>query len=68
MLYTDGILEAMDARREFFGEEALHAALRSTARLSPSDAADRVLSNVQQWAESQDDDLTLLICDYRSAL
>jgi sigma-B regulation protein RsbU (phosphoserine phosphatase) len=68
VLYTDGILEAMDARREFFGEEALHAALRSTARLSPSDAADRVLSNVQQWAESQDDDLTLLICDYRSAL
>lgn len=66
-LYTDGILEARDARGEFFGEEHLYAALRNTAELNPSDAADQILSNVQQWAKAQEDDLTLLICDYRAA-
>jgi len=66
-LYTDGILEARDARGEFFDEERLYAALRNTADLSPSDAADRILSNVQQWAKTQEDDLTLLICDYQAA-
>jgi sigma-B regulation protein RsbU (phosphoserine phosphatase) len=67
VLYTDGILEAKDARGEFFGEEQLYGTLRATAKLSPSDAADRILSSVQRWAKTQDDDLTLLICDYQTA-
>ena len=66
-LYTDGLLEATDASRQLFGEERLHDALRSTAELNPSDAADRILSTVQQWSRLQDDDLTILICDYMGA-
>jgi len=67
VLYTDGILEARDARGELFGEEQLFGSLRDTAKLSPADAADRILANVQHWAKIQDDDLTLLICDYQTA-
>jgi phosphoserine phosphatase RsbU/P len=67
VLYTDGILEARDARGELFDEERLYTALRNTAALNPSDAADQILSNVQQWAKTQEDDLTLLICDYQAA-
>ena len=32
--------------------------------LSPSEAADRIIASVAQWAVSQDDDLTVLVCDY----
>jgi serine phosphatase RsbU (regulator of sigma subunit) len=67
VLYTDGILEAKDAHGEFFGEEQLYSTLRDTSKLSPSDAADSILANVQRWAKIQDDDLTLLICDYQTA-
>jgi len=67
VLYTDGILEAKDAHGEFFGEEQLYSSLRDTSKLSPSDAADSILANVQRWAKIQDDDLTLLICDYQTA-
>jgi sigma-B regulation protein RsbU (phosphoserine phosphatase) len=64
-LYTDGLLEARDTAGHLFGEQQLHEALRNTAALNPTDTADRILSTVQQWSRSQDDDLTLLICDYQ---
>jgi len=64
LLYTDGIVEASSAAGEFFGQEALGALFRQTAGIAPSDAADRIISTVQQWAASQDDDLTVLVCDY----
>ena len=64
LLYTDGILEASNASGEFFGPEAVGTLLRQTAEIAPSDAADRIISAVQEWAVSQDDDLTVLVCDY----
>ncbi len=64
LLYTDGVLEAASASGEFFGQEALHALMRETARSAPSDAADRIISAVQKWANIQEDDLTVLVCDY----
>jgi sigma-B regulation protein RsbU (phosphoserine phosphatase) len=35
-----------------------------TEGITPKDAADRIISAVQSWAASQDDDLTVLVCDY----
>lgn len=64
VLYTDGLLEAINDTGQLFGEERLHDALRSTAELNPSDAADHILATIQNWARSQDDDLTILVCDY----
>jgi|ERR1700728_331740 len=64
LLYTDGILEAASAGGEFFGQESLSALLRQTSGVAPAAAADRIISAVQQWAVSQDDDLTVLVCDY----
>ena len=64
LLYTDGIVEAASASGEFFGADALTSLLRETAKLVPADAADRIICAVQQWAVSQDDDLTVLVCDY----
>ena len=64
LLYTDGIVEAASAGGDFFGQESLSALLRQTSGVAPAAAADRIISAVQQWALSQDDDLTVLVCDY----
>jgi len=65
LLYTDGLIEAADAQGDSFGQDALSALLRQTAELAPAAASDQIISSVQRWSASQDDDLTVLICDYR---
>ena len=66
LLYTDGILEAANDREEEFGEERLCALLEATAGLSPAEATDRIIDAVQRWSPLQSDDLTVLVCVYRS--
>jgi serine phosphatase RsbU (regulator of sigma subunit) len=63
-LYTDGLLEARNAKGEIFGEEALSAALRGTASLTVGQAADRLIDAATQWARVPEDDLTVVICDF----
>jgi phosphoserine phosphatase RsbU/P len=67
LLYTDGLVEARNRAGEMFGDAALIAKLRHTGRTAPAQAADSIIAAVQHWASSQDDDLTVLICDYISA-
>lgn len=64
VMYTDGILEAANAAGDFFGHDALCDLLTRTRPLSPAMAADAVISSVRQWSGKQDDDLTILVCDY----
>jgi phosphoserine phosphatase RsbU/P len=64
LLYTDGLLEARNADGKLFGEDALSAALQRTSDCEPADAANQIIAEVQRWAQSQDDDLTLLVCDF----
>jgi phosphoserine phosphatase RsbU/P len=66
VMYTDGVIEAFNATGDFFGHDALCDLLIRTRELSPTMAADSVISSVRQWSEKQDDDLTILICDYIS--
>jgi sigma-B regulation protein RsbU (phosphoserine phosphatase) len=67
LLYTDGLVEARNEQSELFGEDRLNAALRESSRLTPDAAADRIIASAQQWAKSQDDDLTVLVCDFVGA-
>jgi phosphoserine phosphatase RsbU/P len=64
VLYTDGLLEAANATGEEFGPDRLSAVLKDGARLNPEAAADHIISALQTWSRSQNDDLTILICDY----
>ena len=64
VLYTDGLVEARNRAGEMFGDASLGHALAQSARLSPAQAADAIIATVQRWARSQDDDLTVLVCDY----
>jgi phosphoserine phosphatase RsbU/P len=67
VLHTDGLLEARNTARELYGEDRLHAIVRETASLTPDLAAEQILAAVEQWQSTQEDDLTLLICDYTGA-
>jgi len=64
VMYTDGVLEASNAAGDLFGHEALFNVLIKTNELLPSVAADSIISSVRQWSAKQDDDLTVLVCDY----
>ena len=66
VMYTDGVIEASNATGNSFGDDALCELLTRTRELSPAMAADSIISSVRQWSEKQDDDLTILICDYIS--
>jgi len=64
LLYTDGIVEAANAAGDFFGADALRVVLQKTAKLSPSETADSIIATIRQWSATQDDDWTVLVCDY----
>ena len=64
LLYTDGIIEAANGSGEFFGQERLEKLARDTASATAHQAADGIIQAVRAWAKTQDDDLTLLVCDY----
>src|SRR5215471_1014613 len=64
VMYTDGILEASNAAGDFFGLDALCDLLTKTRQSSPGTTADAIISSVRRWSIKQDDDLTVLICDY----
>ena len=66
VMYTDGLVEASNAAGDFLGHDAFCDLLTRTRELTPAMAADSIISSVRQWSGKQDDDLTILICDYIS--
>ncbi len=64
LLYTDGLLEAANSSNEEFGPDRLAKLLKDTAPHNTEQAANHIVSTLQQWSRAQNDDLTLLICDY----
>ena len=67
LLYTDGLIEARSAEGKLFGEESLAVDLKASAHMNPSEAVEHLIAAVQRWSKMQDDDLTVLVCDYVGA-
>ena len=69
LVYTDGVTEAMNPKRELFGEERLKQALQGQARLSPETLTQRVVEEVAKFAAGAEpsDDITLLAVKHRAA-
>jgi sigma-B regulation protein RsbU (phosphoserine phosphatase) len=68
-LYTDGVTEAMDSRRQFFEEDRLIEVLRSTHHLNPEQIIDRIMEAVADFCGSapQNDDVTLVVLKRQGA-
>jgi len=67
LMYTDGLIEARNAEGKMIGEDSLMDTLRKTRGMTPGETADRLIASTQSWAKAQDDDLTVLVCDYVGA-
>ena len=68
LLFTDGILEAMNSAREEFGKSRLKKLL-ATSSSSASHLADTLLLELRRWSSveaqrTHDDDITLLVLDF----
>ena len=62
VIYTDGVTEAANERKEFFGEEGLLEAVNSSDEMKPDALLQRIWKAVQsfQGEASNEDDITLL--------
>lgn len=68
LLYTDGILEAADANGNEFGYDRLSQLLLESAGKTAEQSADLLHSAVRAWSSVQNDDLTMIVCDYKPAI
>ncbi|WP_437566719.1 SpoIIE family protein phosphatase [Sorangium sp. So ce542] len=66
VLYSDGVTEARDAHHEQFGLERLCTAVESAQSAPVSAIRDRILSEVEGWCPSPDDDITIVVARYRA--
>ena len=66
LMYTDGMVEAEDARGESFGDRQLEQVVRNNRSQPASELSRQLLSEVQSWQRSpmtQQDDITLILID-----
>ena len=68
VLYTDGLLEVMNAAGEFFGIDRLRAFVEAHCAMRADDFADALLAHLGEWAGRRtrpafDDDVTLVVLD-----
>jgi sigma-B regulation protein RsbU (phosphoserine phosphatase) len=63
VLGTDGIWEALNARREMFGKDALRACVREHAHQTAAEISNAITAAVAEFrgAAPQEDDLTLVV-------
>jgi sigma-B regulation protein RsbU (phosphoserine phosphatase) len=66
ILYTDGVTEAMNCSKQLFGEDQLLKTLSSNNG-SAEETVHRIRTEVAKFAgsEPQNDDITLLVMEYR---
>ena len=68
LVYTDGLVEAVNVRGEAFGEARLGEFIRTYQDLPAEQFADRLLDEVLRWPENgsirtQADDITVVVID-----
>jgi len=66
LIYTDGVLEAVNRAGEFFGDTQLRPLMKSHLDLAPGGFADLLLDRLGAWSgkAALDDDVTLVAVDF----
>jgi phosphoserine phosphatase RsbU/P len=73
LLYTDGVVEAMNAAQEEFGKARLEQFLAKHPDLPADRFSTALLDEISRWAgpssgQRQDDDITVLVLDFQHSL
>ena len=68
LLYTDGLLEAVNEAGEFFGEARAKSILREAHSRPAHEVLSTLLDRVSQWSSSTQDDLTLVAVGWQFRL
>jgi len=66
LLYTDGVMEAENARGDSFGDRKLEEVVRNNQLRTPSELSEQLLSEIRLWQPArpgQQDDITLILID-----
>lgn len=65
-IYTDGVTEAMNDKREFYGESRLESVIKRNSTLSPPSFFKALVEDIHSFtgAAEQSDDITFLALDY----
>jgi PAS domain S-box-containing protein len=63
LLYTDGVVEAMNDREELFGQHRLRSSLAAATELSAQAILDSILHDLKEFTkgEEQSDDITAIV-------
>jgi len=67
ILYTDGIIEAMNSERKMFGARTFHELISGNSQMDAADLKDHIYDRVTSWSgpgKGLEDDFTLIITDY----
>jgi sigma-B regulation protein RsbU (phosphoserine phosphatase) len=69
VLFTDGVIEALNAEGEEFGVDRLIALLQTSASASASDILSRMQEAVLSFSEKtpQHDDITMMVVGFRES-
>ncbi len=68
VLYTDGVVEAMNEAREEYGEERFHEILRNHSNESPQEIIDEVIHDIEEFSRgrNQHDDITMVVLHWNN--
>lgn len=66
VLFTDGLIEAMNAEGEQFDMHRLCSMIEENRLESPATIESRVMTAVRDWMVTQEDDISILVARYRS--
>jgi sigma-B regulation protein RsbU (phosphoserine phosphatase) len=72
VLYTDGLVEALNPAGEIFGWDRFKSFIKSNGGLDADQFSDRLLDGISRWSGRPskgplDDDLTLMVVDFENA-
>ena len=71
VIYSDGVIEASNPDRELYGTDRFMRFMDSNKALDTDNFADACLAEIARWSgqsgeQSQQDDITLLVIDYKN--
>lgn len=67
VLYTDGVVEAMDNDQQEYGQARLHSVIQAHAAESPARIVDEIVRDIELFSEGreQHDDITIVVLQWK---